>query len=221
MHNQSIINLTFHGVGPCDRALVPGERDVWVSRERFLGVLDAVAERRDVVITFDDGNVSDVEIALPALRDRGLTATFFVVAGRIGIPGFLDERGIRAITEAGMTIGCHGMLHRRWRSLDERRLREEVVDAKRVLEEIVGAPVTDAACPFGSYDRRVLKRLRKCGYRHVYTSDRGLTGPADWLQARNTVRRVDGADLLARISSRQPTRQRLVGRIRRSAKRWR
>ena len=92
------------------------------------------------------------------------------------------------------------MLHRRWASLDERRLREELVDAKRVLEEIVGAPVTDAACPFGSYNRRVLRRLRKCGYRHVYTSDRGMTGRADWLQARNTVRRVDEADLLARIS---------------------
>ena len=60
-------------------------------------------------------------IALPALRERGLTATFFVVAGRLGEPGFLDERGVRALADAGMAIGCHGMRHRPWRGLDERR----------------------------------------------------------------------------------------------------
>jgi peptidoglycan/xylan/chitin deacetylase (PgdA/CDA1 family) len=221
VHNQPIINLTFHGVGPCERSLAPGERDVWVGLTPFLNVLDAAAERGDVTITFDDGNASDVEIALPALRERDLTARFFVVAGRVGIPGFVDDQGIRALADAGMTIGSHGMLHRRWRSLDDRSLREELVDSRRVLEEIVERPVTDAACPFGSYDRRVLRRLRRCGYNHVYTSDRGMARPTAWLQTRNTVRRGDGADLLARISSRPPAHERLARRVRRTAKRWR
>jgi hypothetical protein len=41
---------------------------VWVSRERLDAVLDSVAGRDDVRITFDDGNASDVVHALPALR---------------------------------------------------------------------------------------------------------------------------------------------------------
>ena len=41
-------------------------------------------------ISFDDGNASDLEIGLPALLERGLTATFFVLAGRLGRPGSLD-----------------------------------------------------------------------------------------------------------------------------------
>ena len=90
-----------------------------------------------------------------------------------------------------------------------------------MLEEIVERLVTDAACPFGSYDRRVLRRLRRCGYNHVYTSDRGMARPTAWLQTRNTVRRGDGADLLARISSRPAARERLARRVRRTAKRWR
>jgi peptidoglycan/xylan/chitin deacetylase (PgdA/CDA1 family) len=221
VQQHSIINLTFHGIGRHDRPLEPGERDVWVSWDCCLGVLDAVADRTDIAITFDDGNASDVELALPALRSRGLTATFFVVAGRIGTPGFLDRGGVRTLADAGMTIGCHGMRHRPWRRLDDRSLHEELVDARRVLEGIVGRPVTDAACPFGSYDRRVLRGLRRSGYRHVYTSDRGQTEPADWLQARNTVRRGDGADILARISSRPGPHEKLVQRARLAAKRWR
>ena len=88
-----------------------------------------------------------------------------------------------------MTIGCHGMRHRAWRGLDDAALREELVDAKADARGASSArPVTQAACPFGSYDRRVLRALRGAGYRHVYTSDRGTAAPGDWLQARNSVR---------------------------------
>jgi peptidoglycan/xylan/chitin deacetylase (PgdA/CDA1 family) len=221
MEQRSTINLTLHGIGRQDRPLEAGERDVWLSTDGFHRILDAVVGRPDVAITFDDGNASDLEIALPALRSRGLTATFFVVAGRIGMPGFLDRRGVRTLADAGMTIGCHGMRHRPWRSLDERWLHEELVDARRALEGIIGRPVTHAACPFGSYDRSVLGSLRRCGYQRVYTSDRGPARPADWLQARNTVRRGDGADLLARICSTRRAHERLLRRATLAAKRWR
>ena len=76
------INLTFHGIGEPQRPLETNEAAVWVSRDRFLSLLDAVVGREDVRITIDDGNASDVEQVLPALRERGLSATFFVVAGR-------------------------------------------------------------------------------------------------------------------------------------------
>src|SRR5947209_4933290 len=100
--------LTFHGVGSTDRQLDPGEADVWVDHHQFLALLDRVAGRDDVQITFDDGNASDLELGLPALSDRGLTATFFVVAGRLEAPGFLDEPDVRSLRDAGMQIGSHG-----------------------------------------------------------------------------------------------------------------
>ena len=62
-----------------------------------------------------------------------------------------------------------------------------------MLEQVVGRPITEAACPFGSYDRRVLRQSAAHGYRRAYTSDAG-TGPSTrWLQATNTVRRDDAA----------------------------
>jgi peptidoglycan/xylan/chitin deacetylase (PgdA/CDA1 family) len=216
------INLTFHGVGEPSRRLGRNEDEVWIGVDPFLSMLDAVAERRDLRLTFDDGNSSDLEHALPALRKRGLTGTFFVVAGRLGTPGFLDERGVEALAGAGMRIGCHGMRHRPWRRLDDRALREELVDARRLLEAVVGAPITEAACPYGSYDRRVLRALRACGYERVYTSDRGTTRPDLWLQARNTVHQGDGAGLVERIvSSDCEPLNAYRRRLKLVAKRWR
>ncbi len=216
------INLTFHGIGEPSRCLDPGEQDVWVSREQFLSLLDRAAGRQDVAITLDDGNASDVEHALPALRERGLTATFFVVAGRLGTPHFLDEDGVRELAKSGMEIGCHGMRHRPWRGLDERALHEELVEAKAILERAVGRPITRAACPFGSYDRHVLRTLRACDYRHVYTSDRGTARPGDFLQARNSVGPQDEPALLERIARLESSPHKVLGRRAKLAiKRWR
>jgi peptidoglycan/xylan/chitin deacetylase (PgdA/CDA1 family) len=217
-----LINLTFHGVGEPLRPLDPGEASVWVGLETFVAVLDRVAERTDVGISFDDGNISDIERALPALRERGLRATFFVVAGRLGAPHFLDEGDLRSLVAAGMEIGSHGMRHRPWRGLDRHALHEELVEAKAILEGVAGRPVTRASCPFGSYDRRVLGTLRRCGYHQVYTSDGGMARSGTFLQARYSLDAGDSSEVLSRIAELETRPHRALGRRAKViVKRWR
>lgn len=215
--------LTFHGVGEPMRELDPGEADVWVGHAKFLAILDeAAGSHQDVAITFDDGNASDVRAALPALRQRGLRATFFVVAGRLGEPEFLNSGDVAELAGAGMEIGSHGMRHRSWRGLTAPELDEELTRSRAILEEIARRSVTRAACPFGAYDRRVLRAARKSGYEHVYTSDRGVTRASEFVQPRTTVCAGDPPDLLGRITSVRPTaRQRLQRNAKLGVKRWR
>lgn len=217
-----LINLTFHGIGTPGRQLEPGEGDIWIGRDQFHWLLDCAVGRKDVVITFDDGNASDLELALPALRDRGLTATFFLIAGRLRVPGFLDQDGVRALAAAEMEIGCHGMHHRCWRGLDQSALHEELVEAKAILEQTVDKPVTQAACPFGSYDRHVLRAVRRCGYHQVFTSDRGLARPGDFLQVRNSVGPGDAPGLLERVAAGDASLSSAARqRVKLAVKRWR
>ena len=218
---RRVVNLTFHGVGEPDAATTPGEREVWASVEQFEAILDAVAGRGDVRISFDDGNASDVEHALPALTARGLHATFFVVAGRLGAPGYLGEDDLRDLTAAGMRIGSHGMQHRKWRNLADAELGEELQTSRRRLEDVVGGPVSHAACPFGAYDRRVLRALRGYGYDRVFTSDGGPAGAGDWLQARNSIQHGDGPSAVAQILSAPPLAARLGRQAKLAVKRWR
>lgn len=216
---QRLINLTFHGVGAPGRALDPGEDTAWLSVERFSAALDAVAGRSDVRITFDDGNASDLELALPALQARGLDATFFVVAGRLGAPRFLSADDVRTLADAGMEIGCHGMRHQPWPGLDDPTLRQELVEARREIAAAAGRPVTTAACPFGAYGRSSLRALRREGYERVYTSDRGAARAGDWLQARSTIHESDVvATVLHPTSSSSAT---VMRRVKLTVKRWR
>jgi peptidoglycan/xylan/chitin deacetylase (PgdA/CDA1 family) len=218
VRQKQMINLTFHGLGAPPRPLEDGEAAVWVGTPRFETLLDAVAGRDDVRITFDDGNASDLAIGLPALRARDLTATFFVVAGRLGADHFLSADDVRRLRDAGMRIGNHGMHHQAWRGLDATALDEELGTARHVLEDVLGAPVDEAACPFGSYDRRVVGALRRGGYRRVYTSDRGTTGAAAWLQPRNTMTPADGPETLAALDAASSSPARAAKLV---LKRWR
>ena len=189
-----MINICFHGVGSPARTLDPGEDRYWISHEVFQGVLDLVTGRNDVALSFDDGNASDVELGLPALRNRGLTASFFVLAGRLGKPGFLSVADIASLTHAGMSVGTHGMDHISWRGMDEAAARRELVEAREVISQALSRPVAEAACPLGRYDRRLLHRLRALGYSRVYTSDRSRADGGAWLQARYSVTAEDTVD---------------------------
>jgi len=217
-----VVNLIVHGIGRPDRDLEPGEGRTWVTVEQFERVLDAVFARPDVRITFDDGNASDVDIALPRLVERGLTAEFFVCAGLFGQPGRIDTDGVRALLAAGMSVGSHGWAHRDWRRLTSTEADEEITRAPQVIEEVTGEPVRRVAIPFGSYDRHVLRRLRASQVSRVYTSDGGWARGDAWLQPRNSLRHdLDAAWIAKTLSSGPPLPERARKAAARTVKRWR
>lgn len=196
MARDSVLNICFHGIGTPQRELESGEDLYWVSTDRFSRILDEVATWPSARISFDDGNASDTQIALQALVERGLRAQFFPLAGRLGVQGSLACDDIRELANHGMTIGTHGMLHRSWRDMDPAMRAAELIEARQRLEEAAGCAVTEAACPMGRYDRRLLSDLRQLGYRRVYTSDRRPGRRGNWLQPRFSIRRSDTPESL-------------------------
>jgi peptidoglycan/xylan/chitin deacetylase (PgdA/CDA1 family) len=160
-----------------------------VSVEQFEQVLDVAAGRPEVRISFDDGNASDLELALPRLLERGLTACFFLLAGRLGEPGRLHHDGVRELVSSGMTIGSHGWAHRDWRRMSDAEARMEIAESLRTLSRLASRPVATVAVPFGSYDRRVLSRLRRASVDRVFTSDGGRARADSWLQSRTSLSR--------------------------------
>lgn len=182
-----VVILTVHGIGTAPRLLAPGEDRTWVTVEQFEQVLDAVVGRTDVRLTFDDGNASDVEIGLPRLLERDLKAEFFVLAGLLGEPGRLGAADVRQLHDAGMPVGSHGWAHRDWRRIDPSLHAQEFRDSRQVLGELTGRAISRVSIPFGSYDRHVLRQLRRTGITRAFTSDGGRARTATWLQPRTSL----------------------------------
>lgn len=214
--------LTFHGLGEPRREIAPGEDEYWLSPEFFNQVLDLVTGRSDAQITFDDANASDIQIALPALKRRGLRGTFFLVSSRLDEPGFLQRDEALALRDAGMEIGSHGVNHRKWGHLRGVELRSELRESRESLEQILGQPIRDAAAPFGSYNRRVVRDARREGYSAMFTSDNGPASAGSFVRPRNTImRRHTLADVERAITEIPGGLPRIVRSLKLFIKRWR
>ena len=202
-----MINICFHGVGVCAREREEGEARYWVREAHFFRMLDEIAEHDDVRISFDDGNVSDAAIALPAMQDRGLTGSFFALAGRLEDPASLTPADLQVLRDAGMTIGTHGWSHVPWRGLSETDARRELYEARSALAEASAGPVDEAALPLGRYDRQLVQRLKDADYTTVYSSDRFPARSDAWFQARYSVTADDTRESIREIIDHRPLMQ--------------
>jgi peptidoglycan/xylan/chitin deacetylase (PgdA/CDA1 family) len=193
--------LTWHSIGLAGDELTVGE-------DAFAAQLDALRsagfhtvsfrewlEHEDrgaplpakpVLLTFDDGYQDALTAALPALRTRGMRATFFLVSGWIGAdeahrsargePGrrYLTWPEVRALAAAGMEIGSHGTTHRRLSTLTGEEALEELSASKRELEARLATPVEVFAYPYNASRRRLRVLVRQAGYRAAVSgSDHG------------------------------------------------
>ena len=134
-------------------------------------------DRQAVVITFDDGSETDALIAAPLLAEMGFTATFYVIAGRVGQRGYLSPAQLYTLRDGGFEIGCHSMTHRYLDEADGEQLRVELGGAKDRLEQITGARVVHFSCPGGRWSRRVAEQAARAGFESVASSRIGINAP--------------------------------------------
>ena len=215
--------LTWHSIGP-------GSDELTVGEAAFAAQLDAIQgagyhtvtfhdwlEHQDkgaplpdkpILLTFDDGDQDAFTAALPALRGRGMRATFFLVSGWIGRDDahrFAGETGrrsliwpeVRALAAAGMEIGSHGLMHRRLPELTQQEALQEISASKRELEARLAAPVEVFAFPYNASRRRLRGLVREAGYRAAVSgSDHG--GSDRYELYRSTIRHGTSPEELLR-----------------------
>jgi peptidoglycan/xylan/chitin deacetylase (PgdA/CDA1 family) len=129
---------------------------------------------RSLILTFDDGHISNHDVALPILLEHQLMATFFITVGRIGTGETMDWKRIRALHAAGMEIGSHTLTHRPPSTLSDDQLRYELLESRRILEDGLGAPVTSVSSPTGFFNPRMRSIALEAGYRALCFGQVGL-----------------------------------------------
>lgn len=195
--------LMLHGIGNPPSFLPSEEWPYWISEAMFEGILDVVRDA-PARLTIDDGNASDAEIALPALKRRGLTAAFFIPSERIGTPNYVSEAQVRTLHAEGMEVGSHGCTHLRWTTVSDAEIARDVTISIERLSAIIGEPVRTVAIPFGACDRRVLRVLRQIGVGRVYSSFRGPEIDGAWMVRRDCITRDMNLENVADLIAAEP-----------------
>jgi len=187
--------LTYHAVeqGPPPLCIEPQllERHLDVVLDSGAAVLtvgdlggairDDRLPERAVVITFDDGFASVPSTAAPLLAERGLVATIFCVAQRLGGRSDWPSRAawgpgrplapatdLAQLAAAGWEIGSHGLGHD---VLPEAaHLRRELAASQRLLKQATGATVRSFAFPYGVVPDGASRALVEAGYSSACTT---------------------------------------------------
>lgn len=157
-----------------------------VSLDNFTRQLDLIAQRSSgtydnaetdkVVITFDDGHVSNLRMAVPLLLERDLSAYFFITTGFIDSrPGFMSASEVRELSEnKGMIVGSHGVTHRFFNDMTSDEALNELTESKVLLETLTKHPCESMSFPGGRYNKGVLDQMSGAGYTQWFGSDVGM-----------------------------------------------
>lgn len=160
--------------------------------------LDAFADspgecQESFALTFDDGYRNTVENGLPILRELGLKATLYVVAGKIGgenswdqakgdVPEKLADKELLAEwLAAGHSLGSHSLTHPNLRKISPARAREEIFSSKKLLEDTFGVGVRHFCYPYGSFNAPIRDLVAEAGYATATTVEFGVAAPGESL----------------------------------------
>jgi peptidoglycan/xylan/chitin deacetylase (PgdA/CDA1 family) len=132
------------------------------------------APRGCIVLTFDDGLLSQYLNALPVLTDLAVPAVFFVLPNfNDRVHRYMGAPELQALSDAGMEVELHTCNHPNLPLLARRNLTAffaELLDCKHILEDITGQSVDYVAYPFGAADATVLDAVRRFGFRGGFTT---------------------------------------------------
>lgn len=142
-------------------------------------------------VTFDDGFTCVLEHAAPILHDYDFPATMFALSDRLGssndwmiVRGFpertiLSVDGLRALEDAGFTIGSHTRTHARLPDISTEAARNEISNSKSRLEDALGKAVDYFAYPFGKFSDPVRGLVATAGYRAACSTRSGFNRPGE------------------------------------------
>ena len=128
-----------------------------------------------VTTSWNDGSIEDLRVA-ELLAAHNLKGTFYVACDHDGRPA-LDSRELRELRAGGFEIGSHTVHHRPLTHMDITQAKWELTEGRRILEDILGAPVVSFAYPQGFFNRPLRDLVKNTGYRCARTSMAFLSQP--------------------------------------------
>jgi len=146
---------------------------------------------KPVVVTFDDGYLSQFVAAFPMMQKLGWPGVLDLKAEGSDLP---DEDAQKMI-DAGWELASHTITHVDLTTVDDATLQREVAGSRRILEHRFGVNVDNFCYPAGRYDDAVIAAVHKAGYRGATTEVPGSASAAHpYILNRIEIELDDGLD---------------------------
>ena len=135
---------------------------------------------KPIVLTFDNGYLSQYTNALPVLRRLGWVGVENIqLTGLPPSQGGLSEAQVRALIKAGWELDTQGISHADLITLGPAALHYQTATARQILRRRYGVPVNWFAYPSGHYNPTVIQALKSAGFVGSETVVPGWASPRE------------------------------------------
>lgn len=118
--------------------------------------------QKPIVLTFDDGYTDFYTYVFPILKEKNLKATLFVISQYVGGEHYANWGQIKEMSDSGLVlIGDHSLNHSYLPKLSKEEEINQIVSAKRIIEDHLGRSVQYFAYPSGGINNTAEEILRE------------------------------------------------------------
>ena len=154
---------------------------------------------KPVVLSFDDGYLSQLRNAGPILKARGWPGVLNLEVRNLKPVWGIRPPGVRRLMRWGWEIDAHTINHPDLTTLGADQLREEVAGSRAAIRKTFRVPVNFFCYPSGRYDEMVIAAVQAAGYLAATTTNYGLAKPGELYTLARV--RINGSDSLAAFAA--------------------
>jgi len=148
---------------------------------------------RPIVLSFDDGYVSDYTHAAPALHAAGWPGVLNLELNDLHGKGSLKAWEVRRMLAQGWQVASHTITHPDLTLTGGAQLRSELTGSRADIERLFGVTPAFFCYPAGRFDARVVAAVRAAGYEGATTELPGVAAASSNPYELPRVR-VNGSD---------------------------
>lgn len=132
---------------------------------------------KNFVITFDDGFYDNYLYGFDIFKKFNLKPIIFLIAGFIGSnkiwpryknfekDRFLKWEEVEEMLKEGVEFGSHTLTHPDLTKIPEEKIREEIINSKKLIEDKTGREILYFCYPFGRFNQKVIEIVKEAGYK--------------------------------------------------------
>lgn len=131
--------------------------------------------KKIVMLTFDDGYMDFYTDVYPVLQKEHVKAAEYVVPNFLDRPNYMFTLQLKEVAKSPLVeIGAHTMDHLSLSGVSKAQATYEIIQSRKVLQNMLGLPINSFAYPYGSFDQQAVQIVKDAGFTNAVSTVPGI-----------------------------------------------